>query len=1135
MALILKPKRGTSAPTTSDIVSGEIAIDTSAQLLYINDNGSIKTIGDGTGSSGTVTEAFKTISVSGQSDVVADSATDTLALVAGTGMTLATNASGDSITFTSTATGTVTEAFKTISVSGQSDVVADSATDTLALVAGTGMTLTTNASGDSITFASSGSTQNLFETIAVSGQSSVVADSATDTLTLVAGTGITLTTNASTDTITFASTGSYSDSDVDTHLNRSTASTNEVLSWNGSDYDWVAQSGGGATLSYLEAGMIEYEYTATSNQTTFSGSDTNSATLSYTANSVLVFLNGVLQDDGVDYTATNGTSVVFSSALTANDEVRIVAFTNVTTSASLQDPTKLDAISTVNNQAAYSLTLSSSAYTPSSQNALIVSLNGITQEPGDSFTISGSTITFSPALVTGDVVDYIVDMGRAVTIGEYSGDLAVGGELEVTGDIIGDLRGATLFKAQAGENLSKGDVVYISGISGNTTIVSKADADDAAKMPAFGLVAAAASSGNPVDVYTFGELSGLDTSSFSEGDELFVSTTAGTLTNSAPAGESSKLQKIAKVTRSDNSAGSVFIMGAGRSNATPNLDDGDIFIGNASNQAVTASLNTKIEDYLDAGTSTPSFSTINSGNITTTGYIAGPSTFTIDPAAVGDNTGTLVIAGNLQVDGTTTTINSTTMTVDDLNITLASGAANAAAANGAGITVDGASATLTYNSTPDAWSFNKNVGIGTSSPDQLLDVGDHTAAGNRSIRISQRTATNSTTYGGLEFFYDNSAGTTGVNAAIKYAAGPLRNDGELTFHTGASGSISERLRIDHNGNVGIGTTPSDELHIKGIDPALRLEDTSAVGYARLEATNGSMIYEADQGNTVGNSTHIFKVDSDEKMRINSSGNVGIGTASPDANLEIREDNASGLGAALSLTNSNTSGATGNSVAIGLSAYAHTTIDSSSYRGAIIRGETTAAGNGHSILFETSDTSAVPAERVRIDHDGKVGIGITNPAADLVVAGSSSGEYDALILRNSSGVDTSSTSITFEVSGGTHGTEGATAAKISALREGGGTTGALLFHTTSSGTSAERMRIDSSGNVLVGSTTLDQANNSNTANCGVNLFADGALSTSRNGNIVAYFNRLSSDGPIKSFAKAVLLWEILPLIQVLYLV
>ena len=411
MALIIKPKRGTSTPTTSDIVSGEIAIDTSAQLLYINDNGSIKTIGDGTGSSGTVTEAFKTIAISGQSDVVADSATDTLTLVAGTGMTLTTNASGDSITFASS--GSTQNLFETIAVSGQSNVVADSATDTLTLVAGTGMTITTDASGDSITFASSGSTQNLFETIAVSGQSNVVADSATDTLTLVAGTGMTITTDASGDSITFASTGSYTNSDVDTHLNTGTASTNEILSWTGSDYDWVAQGTSPAVFQYTNAGMTEYEYSAIANQTIFSGSDSNSATLLYEAGSIMVFLNGVLQDDGVDYTATNGTSVVFSTALSAGDEVRIIA---ISSNSSVHDPSKLDAITTVNGQAAYSLTYNSGAYTPSHQNALIVSVNGITQEPGDSFTISGSTITFSPALATGDVVDYIIDLGRKINV-----------------------------------------------------------------------------------------------------------------------------------------------------------------------------------------------------------------------------------------------------------------------------------------------------------------------------------------------------------------------------------------------------------------------------------------------------------------------------------------------------------------------------------------------------------------------------------------------------------------------------------------------------------------------------------------------------------------------------------------------
>ena len=86
----------------------------------------------------------------------------------------------------------------------------------------------------------------------------------------------------------------------------------------------------------------------------------------------------------------------------------------------------------------------------------------------------------------------------------------------------------------------------------------------------------------------------------------------------------------------------------------------------------------------------------SSKTLTLPATVRGPATLTIDPAVVGDNTGTLVIAGNLQVDGTTTTINSTTLTVDDKNIVLASGAANSAAADGAGITIDGASATILY-------------------------------------------------------------------------------------------------------------------------------------------------------------------------------------------------------------------------------------------------------------------------------------------------------------------------------------------------------------------------------------------------------------------------------------------------------
>lgn len=114
-----------------------------------------------------------------------------------------------------------------------------------------GVKVGTNLSinGDGVLSAVTGANVNCFSNIAISGQTTVSADSNSDTLTLVAGTGITLTTNATSDTITIdaAASSSYGDSDVDTHLNVGSAGINQVLSWNGSDYAWTA-AGAGSSL-----------------------------------------------------------------------------------------------------------------------------------------------------------------------------------------------------------------------------------------------------------------------------------------------------------------------------------------------------------------------------------------------------------------------------------------------------------------------------------------------------------------------------------------------------------------------------------------------------------------------------------------------------------------------------------------------------------------------------------------------------------------------------------------------------------------------------------------------------------------------------------------------------------------------
>lgn len=71
--------------------------------------------------------------------------------------------------------------------------------------------------------------------------------------------------------------------------------------------------------------------------------------------------------------------------------------------------------------------------------------------------------------------------------------------------------------------------------------------------------------------------------------------------------------------------------------------------------------------------------------------------------------GNATITGNLTVQGTTTTVNSTAVSISDVNLTLAKDATNAAQANGAGLTVAGAAATILYTSATDTWDFNKNI------------------------------------------------------------------------------------------------------------------------------------------------------------------------------------------------------------------------------------------------------------------------------------------------------------------------------------------------------------------------------------------------------------------------------------------
>jgi hypothetical protein len=112
---------------------------------------------------------------------------------------------------------------------------------------------------------------------------------------------------------------------------------------------------------------------------------------------------------------------------------------------------KCDAITVVNGQAAYTMQVGGTNVSPESENHMLVSLNGILQAPVDSFTISGSTITFASNLATGDVIDFIMLLGNVLDLGVPSDNTVTAAKLN--NDIISGQTALTTAPADTDEFL----------------------------------------------------------------------------------------------------------------------------------------------------------------------------------------------------------------------------------------------------------------------------------------------------------------------------------------------------------------------------------------------------------------------------------------------------------------------------------------------------------------------------------------------------------------------------------------------------------------------------------------------------------------------------------------------------------
>lgn len=192
------------------------------------------------------------------------------------------------------------------------------------------------------------------------------------------------------------------------------------------------------TQSIVEIGVSDpttsvytkYIYTATSAQTTFSGSDDNSATLSYSPGYVDVYLNGVKLIDGTEYTATNRTSIVLAAAASSGDIVQIVAMgSGAVENLILTKGINTYAYTATASQTTFSGADNNSAILAYTANQIQVYLNGVLLDSSDYTATNGTSIVLATGASAGAALvvcafylDEIDILGTTITAGAFVGD-----------------------------------------------------------------------------------------------------------------------------------------------------------------------------------------------------------------------------------------------------------------------------------------------------------------------------------------------------------------------------------------------------------------------------------------------------------------------------------------------------------------------------------------------------------------------------------------------------------------------------------------------------------------------------------------------------------------------------------------
>ena len=288
---------------------------------------------------------------------------------------------------------------------------------------------------------------------------------------------------------------------------------------------------------------------------------------------------------------------------------------------------------------------------------------------------------------------------------------------------------------------------------------------------------------------------------------------------------------------------------------------------------------------------------LTADNISTSGYIRGPSSLTIDPATHGDNTGTVVIAGDLTVNGTTTQVNSNTVNIGDNILVLNSDEAGTPSQN-SGIEIERGTSTnvaFRWNETTDKWQFTNDgssyIDLGESDlvGDTTPQLGGNLASNGNDILMADNDKVILGTGSDLQIYHDGS--DSYIDDAGTGRLWVRTNELRVQKYTGEAiikGVADGAVELYHDNVLKLATTATG-IDVTGITTSTGFSgkihpvNGTTTNYLSLKDSNELNFYNSSN---VSQTLHINYDGGDIDLAgsavviDHSSGNVGIGTSGP---------------------------------------------------------------------------------------------------------------------------------------------------------------------------------------------------------------------------------------------------------------